>query len=86
MIGQTPQHQANVTDIRAALLKQLESRLMALDPCERCTSDRDEKCLDRGLGDELRFSVADVTCGCGCWTRNAFQVQLGMSGEDDYDD
>jgi hypothetical protein len=68
----------NVTDMREVLVAEFDQHLAALGSCER---DHCEKCLDRWLAGEERFSVDDVTCGCGCWTLGAYRVQLGYVRE-----
>lgn len=71
-----------IVDMRYTLVEEFDERLRSLEHCDRCAGDKDEKCLDRGLADEDRFSIDDVACGCGCWTRWAFRVQLGLADED----
>jgi len=71
----------NVTDMRSTLVAGFEEHLRSLSECGRCVSDEDEKCVDRWLIGEDRFSIDDIECGCGCWTRTAYRVQLGL--EDD---
>jgi len=68
----------NVTDMRSTLVAGFEEHLRSLSECGRCVSDKDEKCLDRWLAGEEWFSIDDVECGCGCWTRTAYPVQLGL--------
>lgn len=47
---------------------------LALPKCGRCEVDKCEKCLDRGLAWEGLVALDDVTCGCGCWTRDLFDI------------
>lgn len=67
-----------MTDLWTVLTEHLEDRFDELEPCERCQLDKDEKCLDRGLGwaPDTRLALHDITCGCGCWTRAAYRSQV----------
>ena len=77
----------NVHDMREVLVQDFEDRLRTLSQCSRCKADRCHKCVDLWLCGEERFSVDDITCGCGCVTGYAFKVQLDLPTElDEYDE
>lgn len=78
---------SNVRDMREVLVRGFEDRLAALNKCSRCQAARCHKCVDLWLCGEERFSVDDITCGCGCVTGYAFKVQLDLPTElDEYDE
>ena len=52
----------------------VESRLASLPVCVRCATDRCPECVDRGLVLESWIRLDLLTCGCGCWTRQMFNL------------
>lgn len=60
-----PARQPSAGDVHLAWLERL-------DPCARCSADKDLECVDRWLQGEGRVRLSQIACGCGCWTRAIF--------------